>query len=95
MVGGFSLDNPVFSIQKKCLWNFDPLKPHFYIEKMGFAGVYIIFLISAIKHKLGTRQNRIDEVVLKSTHNLCFNLVLLLLVTWHLYPSIQNLQLLP
>ena len=28
-----------------------PLKPHLYIE-MGFAGVYIIFLISAIKHKL-------------------------------------------
>ena len=26
---------------------FDPLKPHFYIEKLGFTGVYIIFLISA------------------------------------------------
>ena len=29
------------------LYNFDPLKPHFYIEKLGFTGVYIIFLISA------------------------------------------------
>ena len=24
--------------------NFDPLKPHFYIVKLGFTGVYIIFL---------------------------------------------------
>ena len=26
------------------LYNFDPLKPHFYIVKLGFTGVYIIFL---------------------------------------------------
>ena len=26
---------------------FDPLKPHFYIVKLGFTGVFIIFLISA------------------------------------------------
>ena len=32
------------------LYNFDPLKPHFYIVKLGFTGVYIIFLISAQKH---------------------------------------------
>ena len=36
------------SITKICLYNFDPLKPHFYILKLGFTGVYIIFLISAI-----------------------------------------------
>ena len=24
--------------------NFDPLKPHFYIVKLGFTGVFIIFL---------------------------------------------------
>ena len=34
-------------ITKTCLYNSDPLKPHFYIVKLGFAGVYIIFLISA------------------------------------------------
>ena len=34
-------------ITKTCLYNFDPLKPHFYIAKLGFTGVYIIFLISA------------------------------------------------
>ena len=34
-------------ITKKYLYNFDPLKPHFYIVKLGLTGVYIIFLISA------------------------------------------------
>ena len=51
------------NLTKTCLHNFDPLKPHFYIVKLGFTGVYIIFLISARKHRLW---------VLKSTHNLCF-----------------------
>ena len=36
-----------FYITKTYLYNFDPLKPHFYIVKLGFTGVYIIFLISA------------------------------------------------
>ena len=27
--------------------NFDPLKPNFYIVKLRFTGVYMIFLISA------------------------------------------------
>ena len=36
-----------FSITKTYLYNFDPLKPHFYIVKLGLTGVYIIFLISA------------------------------------------------
>ena len=35
------------SITKTCLYSFDPIKPHFYIVKLGFTGVYIIFLISA------------------------------------------------
>ena len=29
-----------------------PLKLHFYIVKLGFTGVYIIFFISAQKHRL-------------------------------------------
>ena len=33
-------------ITKTCLYNSDPLKPHFYIVKLGFTGVYIIFLFS-------------------------------------------------
>ena len=36
-------------ITKTCLYNFDPFKPHFYIVKLGFTGVCIIFLISAQK----------------------------------------------
>ena len=35
------------NITKTCLYNFDTLKPHFYIVKLGFTGVNIIFLISA------------------------------------------------
>ena len=31
--------------------NFDPLKPHFYIVKLGFTGVYIIFYFCS-KHRL-------------------------------------------
>ena len=39
-------------ITKTCLYNFDPLKPHLYIVKLGFTGVYIIFIISAQKYRL-------------------------------------------
>ena len=34
--------------------NFDPLKPHFYIVKLGFTGVYIIFPISAQNRHSGS-----------------------------------------
>ena len=40
------------NITKTCLYNFDPPKPHCYIVKLGFTGVYVIFLISAQKHRL-------------------------------------------
>ena len=40
------------NITKTCLYNVDPLKPHFYIVKLGFTGVYNIILISAQKHRL-------------------------------------------
>ena len=39
------MDFQIFT--KTYLYNFDPLKPHFYKVKLGFAGVYIIFLVSA------------------------------------------------
>ena len=44
-------------ITKTYLYNFDLLKPHFYILNMAFTGVYIIFLIYAKKKKIdcGTR----------------------------------------
>ena len=34
-----------FCITKTHLYNFDTLKHHFYIVKLGFTAVYIIFLI--------------------------------------------------
>ena len=45
----------LFSVQKRTkevitktyLYNVDHLKPHFYIVKLGFTGVYLNFLISA------------------------------------------------
>ena len=54
-----SATNPVLykfqqsdTITKTYLYYFDPVKPHFYLVKLGFTGVYIIFLISAQKHRL-------------------------------------------
>ena len=40
-------------INKTCLYNFYSLKLHFYIVKLGFTGIYIIFLISAQKIDCG------------------------------------------
>ena len=37
----------ILHITKTYLYNSDPLKPNFYIVKLGFTGVYFIFLISA------------------------------------------------
>ena len=33
-------------------YNVDPLSPHFYKVNLGFTGVYIIFLILALKHTI-------------------------------------------
>ena len=37
----------MINITETYLYNIDTLKPHFYIVKLEFTGVYIIFLISA------------------------------------------------
>ena len=55
-------------IRKTCLYNLDPLKHRFYIVKLGFTGVYIIFLIFTQKHRLWVpRRGGSNEY-----HNLCF-----------------------
>ena len=46
--------NP-YHITKTYLYNFDPLKPHFYIVKLEFTGVYIIFLFLLKSKDCGTR----------------------------------------
>ena len=56
------------TITKPCLYNVDPLKSHFYIAKLGFTGVYIIFLIFAPNHRLWV----LVRTASPSTHNLCF-----------------------
>ena len=35
---------PRYAIMKMCLCNVYPLEPHFYIAKLGYAGVYLFFL---------------------------------------------------
>ena len=35
----------------------NPLKPHFYVVKLAFTGVYIIFLISAQKRRFRALEN--------------------------------------
>ena len=55
-------DTEVF-IKKTNLYNFEPLKPRFYIVKLGLQG-YTLFCFILFK-KLG-------KAVLTSTHNLCF-----------------------
>ena len=59
-------------ITKTYLYNFDPLKPHFYKVKLGFTGVYIIFLISAQNIYCGYSLEPPPRAVLTSTNNLCF-----------------------
>ena len=38
-----------FNITKTCLYSFDPLKPHFYIIKLGLQG-YILFFLFLLKN---------------------------------------------
>ena len=39
------------TIMQTSPYNEYPLTPHFYIVKLGFTGVYIFFLIFALKHR--------------------------------------------
>ena len=45
-IRNFSVYCVFLFITKTSLYNIDPLKPHFYVVKLGFIGVYVIFLIS-------------------------------------------------
>ena len=59
-------------ITKTRLYNFDPLKPHFYIVKLGFTGVYIILLISAQNIDCGYSLEPPLRGGSNEYHNLCF-----------------------
>ena len=50
-----------------------PLNPTFILVKLGFTGVYNIFLISAQKHRLWVLVRTASSLaILTSTHSLCF-----------------------
>ena len=59
------------NITQTCLYNFDPLKPHFYTVKLGFTVVYIIFSYLLKNIDCGYLVEP-PLLVLSSTHNLCF-----------------------
>ena len=55
-----------------CPCNVDPLAPHFYIVKLGFTELYIIFLIFAEKIDCGYALEPLTEAVLTFTCDPCF-----------------------
>ena len=66
-----------FIIRKTCPCNVYPLKPNFYIAKLGYAGVYLFFLfllqnIDCGGGGGGRGGGGLAEAVLTCTHNLCF-----------------------
>ena len=60
-------------IAKTCLYNVDPIKPHFYIVKLGFTGVYISFPISAQKRRLWVLVRTASPRCSNEYHNLCLS----------------------
>ena len=61
-----------YIITKTYLYNVDPLKSHFYIVKLGFTGVYIIFHISAQNIDCGYSLEPPRRGGSNEYHNLCF-----------------------
>ena len=59
-------------ITKTYLYNVDPFKPHFYIVKLVFTGVYIIFLISAQNIDCGYSLEPPRRGGSNEYHDLCF-----------------------
>ena len=69
-------------IMKTCPCKVYPLKPHFFIVKLGYTGVYLffLFLLQNIDcgysleppQRGGSNVYLQCEAVLTSTHNLCF-----------------------
>ena len=60
------------TITKTRLYNFDPLKPHFYILNWGLQGYTLFFLFLLKNIDCGYSLEPPRQAVLTSTHNLCF-----------------------
>ena len=56
--------------RKTCPCNIYPLEPHYYIAKLGYAGVYLFFLF--LLQNIDCGYSLEPEAVLTYTHNLCF-----------------------
>ena len=67
-----SMEGHIIPFLHTSLYNFDPLKPQFYIVKLGFTGVNIIFLISAQKHRLWVLVSPASSSDSNEYHNLYF-----------------------
>ena len=70
------------------IYNIDPLKPHFYIVKLGFTGVYIIFLISAQNLDCGYSlepPHRVLNRNMKNIRSFYLNIFLFLVVKFSIY----------
>ena len=61
-----------YSITKTCLYNVDPIKPHFHKVKLGFTGVYIIFLCLLKNIDCGYSLEPPRRGGSNEYHNLCF-----------------------
>ena len=77
-------------ITKTCLYKFDPLKPHFYIVKLGFTEVYIIFLISAQNIDCQTLRNHDYSNILKISPPKTESFQIKILILFHI--SAQNID---
>ena len=59
-------------ITKTCLYDFDPLKPHFYVVKLGLQGYTLFFLFLLKNIDCGYSLELPQKAVLTSTINLFF-----------------------
>ena len=66
-------EKDVQDITKTYLYNLYPLKPHFYTVKLGFTGVYIIFLILITNIGCGYSLEPPRRGGSNEYHNLCFD----------------------
>ena len=64
--------NAVLLITTTHLYNFDPLKPHFYLVKLGFTEVYSIFLILLNSIDCGYSLELLCRGGSNKYNNLCF-----------------------
>ena len=61
-----------YTITKTSLYKNDPLKPHFYVVKLGFTGVSLLFLFLLKNIDCEYSLEQPHQGISNDTHNLCF-----------------------